>query len=105
MAAPYASVSTGARSTISTTRHDLRLLIGRHSTIATVSPARHVPSSSCAMTFVVRRMNLPYAGCLTRRSIDTVTLFCILLLTTRPIVGLDLSLADVVSAALISLLA
>ena len=62
----------------------LRLLIGRHSTIATVSPSRHAPSSSCAMSFVVRRMNLPYAGCLTSRSTDTVTLFCILLLTTRP---------------------
>jgi len=38
------------------------------------------------MIFVVRRMNLPYAGCFTSRSTETVTLFCILLLTTRPTV-------------------
>src|SRR6185437_7487199 len=30
-------------------------------------------------------MNLPYTGCLTSRSISTATVFCILVLTTRPV--------------------
>src|SRR5262245_15460552 len=52
------------------------------------------------MIFVVRRMNLPYAGCLIRRSTETVTLLFILLLTTRPMV-LRTTLVSLVCSALI----
>ena len=53
--------------------------------IETMSPSRHSPFSSCASSFVVRRMYLPYAACLIERSISTAIVFCILLLTTLPV--------------------
>src|SRR5258708_15978962 len=82
MAAPY---SARGRSTTRTSTHDLRRDIGRHGLIETVSPSLHSLFSSCANSLVVRRMYLPYIGCLTRRSIDTATVLSILLLTTLPV--------------------
>src|SRR6267142_486341 len=82
MAAPY---SARARSTTRTSTHDLRRDIGRHGLIETVSPSLHSLFSSCASSLVVRRMYLPYIGCLTRRSTDTATVLSILLLTTLPV--------------------
>ena len=40
-----------------TTSQDLRLEIGRHSSMETVSPSRHRLVSSCAAYFLERRMN------------------------------------------------
>src|SRR5258708_12054141 len=82
MAAPY---SARARSTTRTSTHDLRRDIGRHGLIETVSPSLHSLFSSCASSLVVRRMYLPYIGCLTRRSTDTAMVLSILLLTTLPV--------------------
>src|SRR3984893_111414 len=82
MAAPY---SARARSTTRTSTHDFRRDIGRHGLIETVSPSLHSLFSSCANSLVVRRMYLPYIGCLTRRSTDTATVLSILLLTTLPV--------------------
>src|SRR5260370_8429851 len=82
MSAPY---SARARSTTRTSTHDLRRDIGRHGLIETVSPSLHSLFSSCASSLVVRRMYLPYIGCLTRRSTDTATVLSILLLTTLPV--------------------
>src|SRR6202162_3397508 len=81
MTAPY---SARARSTTRTSTHDLRRDIGRHGLIETVSPSLHSLFSSCASSLVVRRMYLPYIGCLTRRSTETATVLSILLLTTLP---------------------
>ncbi|CFS62108.1 Uncharacterised protein [Mycobacterium tuberculosis] len=39
-------------------------------------------SSSCALTFLVVRMILPYSGCRMRSSSSTTMVFCILSLTT-----------------------
>src|SRR5262249_52686541 len=61
-----------------------RRLIGRVSTIATVSPIFASPFSSCTMNFDVRRSVLPYSPCRTCHSTATTMLFCILLLTTVP---------------------
>src|ERR1700742_751330 len=77
-------VYCAARVTISTTRQFLVLDFGAHSAMRTVSPSLHSLFSSCAWTFVDRRTILPYSGCCTWRSSSTVTVFCILLLTTRP---------------------
>src|SRR5258708_17191010 len=74
MSAPY---SARARSTTRTSTQDLRRDIGRHGLIETVSPSLHSLFSSCANSLVVRRMYLPYIGCLTRRSIDTATVLSI----------------------------
>src|ERR1700682_3118551 len=82
MSAPY---SARARSTTRTSTHDLRRDIGRHGLIETVSPSLHSLFSSCASSLVVRRMYLPYIGCLTRRSTETATVLSILLLTTLPV--------------------
>src|SRR6185437_8176115 len=82
MSVPY---SARARSTTRTRTHDLRRDIGRHGLIDTVSPSLHSLFSSCASSFVVRRMYLPYIGCLTSRSIETATVLSILLLTTLPV--------------------
>src|SRR5271169_1628448 len=82
MSAPY---SARARSTTRTNTHDLRRDIGRHGLMETVSPSLHSLFSSCASSFVVRRMYLPYIGCLTSRSTDTATVLSILLLTTLPV--------------------
>src|SRR5215470_5337214 len=53
--------------------------------MTTKSPSLQLPASACASSLVVRRMNLPYVGCLIRRSISTAMVFCILVLTTRPV--------------------
>ena len=69
----------------STTSQVLRLLIGRHSSMRTVSPILHRFASSCAAYFFERRMNFLYSGCMTRRSTRTVTVLSILSLVTRPV--------------------
>src|SRR5262249_28303175 len=74
-----------AFSTTSSSRHDLRRDNGRHGPMITRSPSLEAPFSSCARSLVVRRMYLPYVGCLMRRSISTAIVFCILSLTTRPV--------------------
>src|SRR5579875_2186065 len=75
---------SAARASTSTTRKCLVLEIGRHSAIRTRSPSRHSPFSSCACSRVERRSSLPYRPCWPRRSTSTVTVFCALLLVTRP---------------------
>src|SRR5882672_3500848 len=77
--------SARARSTTRTSNQDLRRDIGRHGLIDTVSPSLHSLFSSCASNLVVRRMYLPYIGCLTKRSTDTAMVLSILLLTTLPV--------------------
>src|SRR4029077_17293821 len=62
----------------------LRRLMGRVSTIATMSPGFASFFSSCTMNFDVRRSVLPYSPCRTCHSTATTMLFCILLLTTTP---------------------
>src|SRR4029077_11484159 len=63
----------------------LRRLMGRVSTIATMSPGFASFFSSCTMNFDVRRSVLPYSPCRTCHSTATTMLFCILLLTTTPV--------------------
>src|SRR5271169_3205996 len=82
MSAPY---SARARSTTRTSTHDLRRDIGRHGLMETVSPSLHSLFASWASSLVVRRMYLPYVGCLTSRSTDTAIVLSILLLTTLPV--------------------
>src|SRR6185503_4482746 len=65
--------------------HRLRRLIGRVSTIATVSPGFASFFSSCAMNVDVRRSVLPYSPWRTCHSTATTMLFCILLLMTTPV--------------------
>src|ERR1700693_1531258 len=77
--------SARARSTTRTSIQDLRRDIGRHGLIDTVSPSLHSLVSSCASNLVVRRMYLPYIGCLTRRSTETAMVLSILVLTTLPV--------------------
>src|SRR5690606_24794326 len=84
---PAPHSSCWARSTMLTTRQDLRLEMGRHSRIATRSPVLHSLFSSCASTLLVRRTYFPYTGCLISRSIATATVLSIRSLTTRPMVG------------------
>src|SRR2546430_5105995 len=72
-----------ARSRISTTRHRFVADSGRVSISSTRSPMPHC-FSSCAFSLLVRRITLPYSGCLTRSSTSTTTVFSILSLTTRP---------------------
>src|ERR1700675_4054234 len=79
------SYSARARSTTRTSIHDLRRDIGRQGLIDTVSPSLHSLLSSCARRLVVRRMYLPYIGCLTRRSTETAMVLSILVLTTLPV--------------------
>src|SRR5437870_6768671 len=62
----------------------LRRLIGRVSTLATVSPGFASLFSSWTMNFDVLRSVLPYSPCRTCHSTATTMLFCILLLTTTP---------------------
>src|SRR5687767_14439821 len=62
----------------------LVLEIGRHSAISTRSPSPNCPSSTCAWYFRERVMVLPMSASRTRRSTRTTTVFCILLLVTRP---------------------
>src|SRR5580765_6652660 len=62
----------------------LRRLIGRVSTISTMSPGLASFFSSWTMNFDVRRSVLPYSPCRTCHSTATTMLFCILLLTTTP---------------------
>ena len=69
----------------STTSQVLRLLIGGHSSMRTMSPILHRFASSCAAYFFERRMNFLYSGCMTRRSTRTVTVLSILSLVTRPV--------------------
>ena len=57
---------------------------GRVSISTTRSPTPHAFSASCALYRLVRRMTLPYFGCLTRSSTSTTTVLSILSLTTRP---------------------
>src|SRR5215216_1539153 len=71
-------------STRRVTRHDLVLESGRHSAISTRSPSLNSLVSVWAWYFLERVMILPIMGSLTRRSTRTVTVFCILSLTTRP---------------------
>src|SRR6187401_2168300 len=62
-----------------------RRLIGRVSTMATVSPILASPFSSWTMNFDVRRSVLPYSPWRTCHSTATTMLFCILLLMTTPV--------------------
>src|SRR5215467_4687759 len=83
------SVSAGrqtvlAFSTMRVTTHRLRRLSGRDGTSATRSPTFASFFSSCAMNFDVSFCCLPYIPWRTWRSIVTVTLLCILSLTTMP---------------------
>src|SRR5262249_29229566 len=57
---------------------------GRVSISSTRSPIPQAFAPSCALYFLVRRMTLPYLGCLTRSSTSTTTVLSILSLTTRP---------------------
>src|SRR4051794_18296453 len=81
-AIPSAGAATAGWPLRSTTIHVLRLLIGRHSSMRTVSPILQRFSSSCAAYFFERRMNFLYSGCMTRRSTSTVTVLSILSLVT-----------------------
>src|SRR6267143_254265 len=87
-----------ARSTMSTTRQRLDLDRGRVSTIRTVSPA-FAPISSWAATVLDRTSCLPYRACANRRVSETVTVFCILSLTTTPVRTLRVPLMLVASRA------
>src|SRR3989338_4184979 len=58
--------------------------MGRVSTICTTSPILHSDFSSCANNFLFRRTYLPKSGSFTVLWTRTVTVFCILLLTTFP---------------------
>src|SRR6185503_2310489 len=71
-------------STRRVTFQDLVLESGRHSAISTRSPSLNSLVSVWAWYFFERVMILPIIGSLTRRSTRTVTVFCILSLTTRP---------------------
>src|SRR5690606_35027324 len=73
-----------AFSRISTTRQRLVADSGRVSINRTRSPMPHAFCSSCAFSLLVRRMTLPYSGCLTRSSTATTTVLSILSLTTYP---------------------
>src|SRR6185436_9281109 len=73
-----------AFSRISTTRQRLVADSGRVSMSSTRSPMPHAFCSSCAFSLLVRRMTLPYSGCLTWSSTATTTVLFILSLTTRP---------------------
>src|SRR5581483_6327525 len=79
------SHSLGARSSTFTSRQVLVFDSGRHCSINTRSPSFESLFSSCACSLVRRLTYLPYTGCRTRRSICTVIVLCILLLTTRPL--------------------
>src|SRR6266508_4518062 len=57
---------------------------GRVSIRSTRSPTPQAFCSSWALSLLLRRMTLPYSGCLTRSSTSTVTVLSILSLTTRP---------------------
>src|SRR5664279_264991 len=67
------------------TTQALVLANGRPSWISTRSAAFASLFSLCAWYLLERTMILSYIGCLTRRSIRTVTVLSILSLTTRPI--------------------
>src|SRR5271166_4317674 len=71
-----------AFSRISTSRQRLVADIGRVSISETRSPMPAALFSSCALTFLVVRMILPYSGCRMRSSNSTTMVFCILSLTT-----------------------
>src|SRR5262249_28098627 len=73
-----------AFSTILATRQRLVAESGLVSARTTRSPTPQAFCSSCATYFLVRRMTLPYFGCLTRSSTITMTVLSILSLTTRP---------------------
>src|SRR6266508_1267895 len=73
-----------AFSKISTTRQRLVADSGRVSIRSTRSPTPQAFCSSWALSLLLRRMTLPYSGCLTRSSTSTVTVLSILSLTTRP---------------------
>jgi hypothetical protein len=66
------------------TRHLLRALRGRVSTIRTRSPTLHTLFSSCARNFEVLRRIFLYRRCCTRLSTATATVFCICVLVTMP---------------------
>src|SRR5215831_17647134 len=70
---------------IEVTIQRLRALRGRVSVIATVSPIFASLFSSCARKVDVRFEVFPYSGSRTWRSIATLTVFCILSLTTMPV--------------------
>jgi len=55
------------------TRQRLVADSGRVSISRTRSPTPHSFAPSCALYFLVRRMTLPYLGCLTRSSTSTTT--------------------------------
>src|SRR5690606_13992971 len=82
--ASYSDQMMRAFSSTFATRQVLVREIGRHSSISTRSPWLAIPSSTWAWYLAERVMILPYSGCLTRRSTRTVTVICILSLTTRP---------------------
>src|SRR5690606_17608924 len=73
-----------AFSRISTSRHRLVADSGRVSMSRTRSPTPAVFCSSCAFTFLVVRMTLPYSGCFFRSSSSTTIVLSILSDTTRP---------------------
>src|SRR5262249_44814125 len=66
------------------TVHDFVFEIGRHSAISTRSPFLYSPDGTCAWYLLERVTVLPIRVSFTRRSIRTVTVFCMRSLTTRP---------------------
>src|SRR5262249_869937 len=74
-----------ARARIRLTRQRLSRLSGRHSTIKTRSPTWLSLRSSCAFTLVLGLSYFFYFGCITVRSTETMTVFCIRSLITHPI--------------------
>src|SRR5258706_454919 len=76
--------AVGAAHALAGARHDLVREMGRHSAISTRSPSPNSPVSTCAWYFFDRVMVLPIMESRTRRSTRTTTVFCILLLVTRP---------------------
>src|SRR5262245_36259269 len=79
----HAHTSAACR-TIRVSAQRFRRLIGRVSTMATVSPGLASFFSSWTMKVDVRRSVLPYSPCRTCHSTATTMLLCILLLTTTP---------------------
>mmetsp|Transcript_32161 Transcript_32161/g.108274 ORF Transcript_32161/g.108274 Transcript_32161/m.108274 type:complete len:384 (-) Transcript_32161:181-1332(-) len=83
---PKTRMSIGARRMIACTMKCFLLDKGRHGVIRTVSPMPHCSLSSWAMNLRVYLKRLWYFGCgACRRTMATLTVFCILSLTTFPI--------------------
>src|SRR5919106_4152154 len=79
----YACCSVSSAASPSTSQH-LRLEIGRHSRMRTMSPILQRFCSSCAAYFFDRVMYFLYRGSCTRRSTRTTIVLSALSLTTVP---------------------